>query len=82
VIVTDETLAPVHKHIADLEQRVARQSTLIEKLSEHGNDATEAKRTLHHLESALRVAREHLSILLSARTRWYSAETLCAEPAG
>ena len=81
MIVTDEALAPVHRHVADLERRVASQSRMIEKLLVDGGDPTDATRTLMHLESALRIAREHLSILLSARARWYPPEHACPEPA-
>lgn len=82
MVVTDETLEPVHRHIADLERRVAGQSRVVESLRANGGDPADAARTLHHLESALRVAREHLNILMSARGLWYQAQAACPRPAG
>lgn len=82
MVVTDEVLAPVHRHVADLERRVTSQSRAIEKLLIDGGDPSDATRTLLHLESALKIAREHLSILLSARARWYPPDRVCPEPAG
>lgn len=80
MVVTDATLAPVHRHVAELERRVASQSRLVEGVLAEGGDPIDATRTLLRLESALRVAREHLSILLSARARWYPPDLSAPDP--
>ena len=81
MVVTDEVLAPLHRCIMDLERRVTNQSHVVDGLLASGGDPSEATRTLLHLESALRISREHLAILLSARARWYPPERASFAPA-
>jgi len=81
MVVTDEVLAPLHRRIVDLERRVSSQSRVVDGLLAQGGDPSDATRTLLRLESALRITREHLAILLSARARWYPPESAALESA-
>lgn len=70
------------RHIADIEKRVARQSALVQQLATSGQDTAQAARTLHVLEQALGLTREHLRILLPAEMREISSGGLPAERTG
>ena len=65
----NHTVAAAQRQIADIENRVARQSALIEQLSSAGLETGQAERTLRVLEQALALTREHIRLLLPAEAR-------------
>ena len=56
----DQVLATVRRYVSDLEERVDKQKSLIEKLTESGRDSTQARQTLRALTTTLALTREHL----------------------
>jgi hypothetical protein len=62
----NHTVAAAQRQIVDIENRVARQSALIEQLSSAGLETGQAERTLRVLEQALALTREHIRLLLPA----------------
>jgi len=65
----NQTAAAAQRHIEDLEGRVARQQAVVEALASAGLDSGQAERTLHLLQRALDLTREHIRILLPGGTR-------------
>ncbi len=82
MVFTDAILQPLHRHVADLERRVAAQSRVVDDLLARGDDPADATRTLLRFEAALRVTHAHLSIVLAARDRWYASDRACLDSAG
>jgi hypothetical protein len=63
----ESALAQARRHVAQAEDHVARQKTLIERLSKdekHHALAAEAREILHTLEHTLELARQHLALEL------------------
>ena len=65
----NHTVAAAQRQIADIENRVARQSALIDQLSSAGLETGQAERTLKVLEQALALTRVHIRLLLPAEAR-------------
>lgn len=78
----DKVLAPVRRHVSDLEERIAKQTALIDQLVGSGQDITQAMRTLRTLSTTLALTREHLAVLTSVETRRRLSGGLVADQAG
>lgn len=62
----NQTVAAAQRHVADIENRVVRQSALVKRMASVGLDTAQAERTLRTLEQTLALTREHIRILLPA----------------
>lgn len=69
MIARDEILTHLGRAISDMEERIERQTALIEELAESGQDSIQATRTLRALSTTLKLMREHQEILISIETR-------------
>jgi hypothetical protein len=59
-------LAQADRHLAEGERRVAEQIALIERMTEKGQDTTEARKLLRNFEQTLRQFRVHRQLILDA----------------
>jgi uncharacterized coiled-coil protein SlyX len=57
-------VAAARRHIVELEKRVAHQGSLVEQLVAANRNANHATRTLHVLQHALSLTKEHLGFIL------------------
>ena len=78
----DEALARLDRSISDMEERVQRQTALIENLAGSRQDTTQATRTLLALSTTLKLMREHQELLLSVENRRGSLDTPVSAPPG
>lgn len=69
----NEILTTVRRYIADLEERVEQQRTLIETLAQSGRDSIQAMQTLRALTATLALTRQHLEFQTSIEARKRSA---------
>jgi hypothetical protein len=63
----EDRLSMAQRHVAEGEDRIARQEVLIAKLDRHGHAelTVEARALLTTLQTSLRLVREHLSLIES-----------------
>ena len=59
----EDHLALAKRHIAEGEQRVARQTALIAELASHGYDTTDAELLLKTLQDTLNAMYDHLQLI-------------------
>jgi ABC-type transporter Mla subunit MlaD len=78
----DQVLTPVRRHISELEERIARQTAVIDQLVASGQDINQAMRTLRTLSTTLALTREHLAIMMSVQTRRQPPVVLATESTG
>jgi hypothetical protein len=63
-ILKERHLAEVDRHIADAEERRARQGELVSRLTANGQDTTEAQELLDNITNLLVNARAHRRLIL------------------
>ena len=66
----NEVAAAANRHLAVVENRIARQSELIRRLEDAGRDATEAIRNLRLMHDALKSMRATFGELVGSDARW------------
>jgi len=68
---TEDPLAMTRRHVLEAEGHVARQEILVAKLDRNGQVAlaVQAREILATLKTSLKLAQEHLSIELGARSQ-------------
>jgi hypothetical protein len=64
-----EDLAKAERDIAEREKRVAAQIAIIARMTEKGQDTTEAKKLLQDLEKTLEQFRTHRQLIVDALAR-------------